>query len=83
MKSPAIADKKLWDNLGNSCRIELFKIGVNDFELYVHEFNDSVPKRYAGGLGELNTRAERFLYAKMSEGFQEQLPSFNPDAWRA
>jgi len=78
-----IADKTLWDSLGNSCRVELHKIGRDEFELYLHNFNSDIPKRYVGGLGELNARADRWLEARKADGFVEQLPSYNPDAWRA
>jgi hypothetical protein len=73
-----IQEAKLWDNIGNYCRIELFRIGDNTFELYTHDFNDSVPGRFVGGLGECVARGDRWMARQKSEGFCEQLPSYNP-----
>lgn len=82
MNAP-IADKKLWDSLGNYCRIELHQIGRDMFELYTHDFNSDIPKRYIGRLGELIDRGERWIEARKAAGFVEQLPSYNPQAWKA
>ena len=65
------SDKTLRDSLGNFCRVELHKTGWNEFELYLHNFNSEIPKRYVGGLGELNARADRWLEARKADGFVE------------
>jgi len=82
MNAP-IADKTLWDSLGNKCRVEMRHIGAQTFEVYFHDFNDSTPRRFVGGLGELNARVDRWLEARKAAGFVEQLPSYNPQAWKA
>lgn len=79
----AITSKTLWDSLGNTCRVELYKIGANEFELYLHDFNQATARRFVGGIGELNNRADLWLAMKKEAGFQEQLPSYNPHVWTA
>lgn len=81
--SAPIADRTLWDSLGNKCRVEMHCIGRDSFEVYFHEFNDAVPKRYVGALGDCNDRVNRWLESRKAAGFSEQLPSYNPEAWRA
>jgi hypothetical protein len=81
-----IADKKLWDSLGNYCRVELYSLGSaldGGYELYLTDFNGSIPRRFTGGLSELISRGDLFIAAKKANGFIEQLPSYNPEAWRA
>jgi len=73
-----IADRKLWDNGGNYCRVTMYKIGLDSFEVYFHDFNDAVPRRAVGGLGILNNTVDHWLRCKKAEGFIEQLPSYNP-----
>ena len=79
----ALADKTLWDTLGNKCRVEMYEIGVGRFEVYFHDFNDAVPRRFIGNLGTCNLSVDCWLHRKRSDGFVEQLPSYNPEAWRA
>lgn len=79
----AIRDLKLWDSLGNYCRIELFKTGPNTFELYLHDFNDATPRRFVGPLGLMINKGDIWLAIKKEAGFCEQLPSYNPDHWKA
>lgn len=81
--SAPICDRKLWDPMGNYCRAEMHCIGPNVFELYLHHFNSDVPRRYIGDIGIMNNVADIFLAARKAEGFAEQLPSYNPEAWRA
>lgn len=73
-----IADRTLWDSLGNSCRVEMFNIGVNTFEVYFHEFNGSIPHRFIGEIGICNNKVDHWLASKKDHGFIEQLPSYNP-----
>lgn len=79
----SIADRTLWDCLGNKCRVEMFRIGQNEFEVYFHRFNSAVPTRHVGALGECNARVDAWLSCRMAEGYQEQLPSYNPEACQA
>lgn len=79
----AVCEKTLWDSCGNSARVEMFCIGQGVFELFLTDFNNSIPRRFVGAIGELNNRADIFIASKKEAGFIEQLPSFNPDAWRA
>ena len=83
MKTAPIADRKLWDSLGNSCRVEMYCIGQGVFELYLHDFNSAIPRRFVGSIGEMNACADRWLADQKGKGFIEQLPSYNPEAWRA
>lgn len=83
MKTQPIADKTLWDSQGNSARVELHCTGKDSFEVYFHDFNSLIPRRMTGKLGELNARVDLWLAMKKADGFVEQLPSYNPDAWRA
>ena len=66
-----IWDRTLWDSLGNFCRVTLHQTGLNECELYLHNFNSEIPKRYVGGLGELRVRADRWLDARKADGFAE------------
>lgn len=77
MKTTLVQDKTLFDGLGNSCRLELHRIGSDSFELYLHDFNGAIPRRVVGALGELNSIAEHWLQAKHSNGFATQ---FKPPA---
>jgi hypothetical protein len=79
---PAVCDLKLWDSNGNYCKCELYHIGQNVFELYLHDFNDAIPRRFIGGLGALNSRVELWVSEKKSQGFEQQLPSYNPHGTR-
>lgn len=78
----SIADRKLWDDLGNYCRIEMFHIGKDTFELYLHDFNDAVPRRRVGTLGICNSIADCWMSSQKAKGFVEQLPSYNPHGTR-
>jgi hypothetical protein len=78
--SGLICDRKLWDCLGNSCRASLYAYGHGTFELYLTDFNSSVPRRYIGRIGLLNNIAETFIRERKAAGFEEQLPSYEP-AW--
>jgi hypothetical protein len=77
-KDAPICDRKLWDSLGNSCRVQMYCIGPDEFELWVTRFNSDVPVRYRGPIGIMNSVADSFLAARKAEGFEEQLPSYNP-----
>lgn len=73
-----IADRTLWDSLGNYCRVTMYRIGSNTFEVYFHDFNDAIPGRYVDELGTCNNKVDHWLRAKKAAGFVEQLPSYNP-----
>lgn len=73
-----IADRTLWDSLGNSCRVEMYWIGNDTFEVYFHDFNEATPSRFVDSLGACNAKVDRWLAAKKESGFQEQLPSYRP-----
>jgi len=73
----------LWDSLGNTARVEMFKIGRDDFEVYFYRFNSEVPTRFVGSLGLANSKVDAWLALRKADGFKEQLPSYNPDTWRA
>jgi len=77
-KTEPIADRKLWDSLGNYCRVTLYFYGEGMFELYLHDFNDATPRRFIDRLGALNNRADLWLSSKKAAGFVEQLPSYQP-----
>lgn len=73
-----IADRKLWDMAGNYCRVTMHQVGRDTFELWFHRFNDSVPGRFVGTLGECISRGEVWISARKEEGFLEQLPGYEP-----
>lgn len=73
----------MWDAGGNYCRATLYPYGQGTFELYLHDYNDAIPRRVVGPIGIVNSHADAFLARKKAEGFVEQLPSFNPQAWIA
>ncbi len=77
-KATIVSDKTLLDSLGNSCRLEMEFIGEGKYELLLTDFNNSIPRRFIGGLSEMLTRGQLFWDAKFKDGFMEQLPSFNP-----
>lgn len=77
MNAP-IADRTLWDSLGNKCRVEMYCIGENCFEVYFHPFNDTIPSRFIGILALCNNKIDHWLEARKADGFVEQLPSYNP-----
>lgn len=77
-----VADHTLYSN-GNSCRMELYNIGSNLFELYLTDFNSSVPRRFIGTIAEMNERADLFIASKKSLGYQWEIPPFNLHAWIA
>ncbi len=77
-----IAQVTLWDSMGNKCSVEMFCIGVNVFEVYFHRFNSDIPTRKVGSIGECNNAVDCWISARKSEGFQEQLPSYNPNGTR-
>jgi hypothetical protein len=79
----AIADKTLWDDLGNKCRVEMYQIGPGQFEVYFHRFNSDIPTRFKGSIGLCNSLADHWLLCRKAEGFKEQLPSYNPHSWIA
>lgn len=83
MKSTPIADRTLWDSCGNRCRVEMHRIGPDVFEVYFHDFNTSIPRRLVGKLGPCNAQVDLWLALKKEAGFAEQLPSYNPECWRA
>jgi len=78
LNSPLLSERKLWDSLGNYCRVSMYVIGQNLFEIYFHAFNETIPVRYVGSLGDCNTRVDLWLNLKKQEGFIEQLPSYTP-----
>lgn len=82
MNAP-IADRTLWDCLGNKCRVEMHCTGENVFEVYFHDFNDATPRRTTGTLGICNSCVDAWLENKRKAGFVEQLPSHDPEAWIA
>lgn len=64
------------------CRAELYPYGAGTFELMLRHPNywpnQCVPVRYVGPIGLMNNIADTFLVARKAEGFQEQLPSYEP-----
>lgn len=83
MKTTPIAERTLWDSIGNHCRVEIYHIDISVFEVYFHDFNTSIPRRFIGDIGSCNLRVDLWLAKKKEAGFMEQLPSYTPDAWRA
>lgn len=70
-----IADKTLWDSLGNYCRVTMHTIGsgtADRFEVYFHDFNTDIPTRFVGTIGECNHKADHWIASKKAEGFAEQ-----------
>lgn len=87
MNYAPIADKTLWDSLGNRCRVTMHYVGLpsvytDKFEVYFQEFNDSVPIRHMGSLAAMNHRVEHWLASKKAAGFTEHAPIDNPNAVR-
>lgn len=82
-KAGPIADRKLWDTCGNYCRVEMYKVGDNAFEVYFHDFNELVPRRTVDTLARCNSAIDIWLAARKEAGFAEQSPTHNPEAWRA
>ncbi len=76
-----LADKTLWDSLGNSCRCTLYYRGAENCELWLQDFNDSIPVRYVGTIGVMVNKGDLWIESKKAQGFQEQLPSYNPHVW--
>lgn len=73
-----IADRKLWDDCGNYCRISMHQIGRDVFEVWFHRFNDATPTRFVGKLGECIERGDEWISHRKDEGFREQLPGYEP-----
>jgi len=69
----AVDSFEMHDPLGNTCAAALFKPGVTEFELYLWEFNSSVPKRITGDLGRCQGAMQRFFDRKIAEGFEQPL----------
>jgi hypothetical protein len=81
--STPVSDVTMFDCLNNSCRAELHHVGRDQYELYLHDFNDSTPRRFVGGLGELMARGQMFLDAKEAGGFTRMIHPDCLHAWRA
>lgn len=69
-QNTAVADITLLDPLGNRCRVEMLCIGPNVFEVYFHDFNDAVPRRFIGPIGLCNNKVDIWLHRKKENGFQ-------------
>ena len=69
-----VVDRTLWDTLGNYCRIQLYHISEDRFELWIQEFGNSIPTKRVGLLGELIDSGEIWVYRKKQEGFIELQP---------
>jgi hypothetical protein len=83
-RSPVpVADCKMWDNAGNYCRAVMYAYGANTFEVYYTDLQNDVPRRFIGTIGECNAHTDLWISHRKVQGFQEQLPSYNPEAWRA
>jgi hypothetical protein len=82
-ESAPIADRKLWDDAGNYCRVTMYPYGTDTFEVFFQDFQHDVPRRFTGTLGLCNYKVDIWLWQKGKDGFKEQLPSFNPEAWIA
>lgn len=46
----AVSSFELYDPCGNCCAAALFNYGDQTYELYLHDFNSSVPRRVVGNL---------------------------------
>lgn len=56
----------------------MYPYGQHSFEVYFHPFNDAIPSRFIGSLGECNAKVDFWLECRKRDGFVEQLPSYNP-----
>lgn len=70
-----VYDQKLWDDMGNYCRISLYHTGPSSFELWLHRFNDAVPARFQGDLKACMNTADIWFAARREEGFYHLLPT--------
>lgn len=69
MNPSLVADKTLWDSLGNFCKIEMHQIGKDEYEVYFHEFNNAIPKRFVGTLGICINKGDNWIASKNAAGF--------------
>lgn len=69
-------DRTLWDTNGNYCRVEMHCICVNVFEVYFHDFNNAIPRRHVGSIGECNNKIDLWLSRQTRSGFVEQSEPF-------
>lgn len=76
-----LCSKTLWAG-SLEAKAVLYYDGPNDCELYL-SVGGSVPMLHKGSLGAMNNRFDIWLALRKSEGFEEQLPSYNPDLFHA
>lgn len=68
-KSIPFSSRTLFDTVGNSCSLEAHLIGPNKVELWIQEFNSSIPIRKTGTIGAMVSASEHFISRKEKEGF--------------
>jgi hypothetical protein len=74
----AIESFEMFDPLGNTSAAALVQTGAPDsFELWLWDFNSSVPRRKVASLGLLKNAMDIFYHAKLKEGFIEPLAGEN------
>lgn len=81
--SRPVEDVKLWNELGNSCRATLYHIAENHWELYLQDFNGSVPVRYNGPLNIVRNVMELWIASQKEKGFVHPIPEDPSHAWKA
>lgn len=64
-----VIDNKLFDAGGNYCRVEMHSISPLTYEVYFHDFNDFVPRRFVGPESHCRTRIEQWTLARAADGF--------------
>ncbi len=66
----AVESVELFDNSGNCAAAAIWKIGPETFELYLFDYNSSVPRRSVGSLAMVKAQYNAFFHRKIEEGFQ-------------